>query len=63
MFSQCRFTMILLQKSHLVNKKYSKLKLLGGGDLNTKFDIQVNSISNSAKEKIEKIGGKVILIK
>ena len=53
----------ILQKSHLVNKKYSKLKLLGGGDLNTKFDIQVNSISNSAKEKIEKIGGKVILIK
>ena len=28
-----------------------------------KLNIEVNSISKSAKEKIEKIGGKVILIK
>ena len=52
-----------LQKSQLVNKKYSKLKLLGSGDIIEKFDVEVNFISNSAKEKIEKLGGKITLIK
>ena len=52
-----------LQKSQLVNKKYSKLKLLGSGDIKEKFDIETNFISDSAKEKIEKLGGKVTLIK
>ena len=52
-----------LQKSKLINKKYRKLKLLGVGDLKQKFDIEVNFISKSAKEKIEKLGGKVTLIK
>ena len=52
-----------LQKSQLINKKYSKLKLLGSGDIKKKFDIETNFISNSAKEKIEKLGGKVTLIK
>ena len=52
-----------LQKSKLLNKKHRKLKLLGDGDLKQKFDIEVNSISKSAKEKIEKLGGKVTLIK
>tara|TARA_Y100000588_G_scaffold325709_1_gene359648 strand:+ start:132 stop:587 length:456 start_codon:yes stop_codon:yes gene_type:complete len=52
-----------LQKSKFINKKYKKLKLLGIGDLKQKFNIEVNSISKSAKEKIEKIGGKVTLIK
>ena len=52
-----------LQKSKLINKKHRRLKLLGTGDLKQKFDIEVNSISKSAKEKIEKLGGKVTLIK
>ena len=52
-----------LQKSKFINKKYRKLKLLGTGDVKQKFDIEVNSISKSAKEKIEKLGGKVTLIK
>ena len=52
-----------LQKYKFVNKKYKRLKLLGSGDLKKKFDIELNSISKSAKEKIEKLGGKVILIK
>ena len=43
--------------------KYKKIKLLGSGDLKQKLDIEVNSISKSAREKIEKLGGKVILIK
>ena len=52
-----------LQKHKLINKRHTKLKLLGSGDLKQKFDIEVNSISKSAKEKIEKLGGKVTLIK
>ena len=52
-----------LQKSKLINKKYKKIKLLGSGDLKQKLDIEVNSISKSAKEKIEKLGGTVTLIK
>ena len=52
-----------LKKSKLINKKYKKLKLLGGGELKLKLDIEVNFISKSAKEKIEKLGGKVTLIK
>ena len=51
-----------LQKSRLINKKYSKLKLLGSGDIKEKFDVEVNFISNSAKEKIEKLGGRIKLI-
>ena len=52
-----------LQKSNLINNKYKKLKLLGSGDIKEKFDFEVDFISNSAKEKIEKSGGKVTLIK
>ena len=52
-----------LQKSNLINNKYKKLKLLGSGDIKEKFDFEVNFISKSAKEKIEKSGGKVTLIK
>ena len=52
-----------LQKYQLVNKKYSKLKLLGSGDIKEKFDIEINFISKSAKKKIEKSGGKITLIK
>ena len=47
----------------IVNKRYSKLKLLGSGDVKEKFDIETNFISKSAKEKVEKMGGKVTLIK
>ena len=52
-----------LQKINLINNKYRKLKLLGSGDIKNKFDVEVNFISKSAKEKIERFGGKVTLIK
>ena len=52
-----------LQKSKLIKNKYSRLKLLGSGDIKKKFDIEVNFISKSAKDKIEKSGGKVTLLK
>tara|TARA_Y100000590_G_scaffold90804_1_gene102445 strand:- start:1070 stop:1525 length:456 start_codon:yes stop_codon:yes gene_type:complete len=52
-----------LKNSKLLNKKFNKLKVLGEGDIKEKFDIEVNFISSSAKQKIEKLGGKVTLIK
>ena len=58
-----KINLINLQKSKLINKKYKKLKLLGPGELKDKLNIEVNSISKSAKEKIEKVGGRVTLIK
>ena len=52
-----------LQKSKLIKNKYSRLKLLGSGDIKKKFDVEVNFISKGAKDKIEKSGGKVTWIK
>tara|TARA_B110000438_G_scaffold302483_1_gene360296 strand:- start:789 stop:1241 length:453 start_codon:yes stop_codon:yes gene_type:complete len=52
-----------LHKMKIVNKKYNKLKILGTGELKLKLDIEANFISNSAKSKIEKAGGKFSLIK
>jgi len=60
--SKEKINLPILQKSNFVNKKYKKLKILGSGDLKDKLNIEVNSISKPAKEKIEKIGGKVTLI-
>lgn len=61
--SKDKINLLSLQKSKLINKKYKKLKLLGPGDIKDKLNIEVNSISKSVKEKIEKIGGTVTLIK
>ena len=55
--------LLSLQKLKFVNKKYKKLKLLGPGELKDKLNFEVDAVSKSAKEKIEKLGGKVILKK
>jgi len=52
-----------LQKSKLINKKYEGIKILGSGEIKEKFNFEVNYVSKSAKDKIEKLGGKVTLIK
>mgnify|MGYP001339575357 CR=1 FL=1 len=58
-----KINLLNLQKSKFINNKYKQLKLLGSGDVKEKFDLEVNFISKSAKQKIEKIGGKITLIK
>jgi len=55
--------LINLKRMKLINKKYNKLKLLGSGELKLKVNIEVNAISKSAKEKVEKLGGKVTVLK
>ena len=62
-FSKDKINLSNLQKFKFINKKYKKLKLLGSSDFKEKLNIEVNSISKSAKEKIEKAGGTVTLIK
>ena len=53
----------VLQHKKIISKKYEKLKILGNGEIKNKLNLSVNFISKQAKEKIEKIGGKLTLIK
>ena len=53
----------LLQNKKIVSKKYEKLKILGSGEIKNKVNLTVNFVSKQAREKIEKIGGKLTLIK
>tara|TARA_B100000029_G_scaffold137544_1_gene132373 strand:+ start:40 stop:495 length:456 start_codon:yes stop_codon:yes gene_type:complete len=62
-FPNNKVTLSSLQKFKLINNKYTKIKLLGSGNLKSKFDFEVNFISSSAKAKVEKNGGKISLIK
>ena len=50
-----------LIKKGLVKKARSLVKILGDGDVTKKLTINVDKISASAKEKIEKAGGTVIV--
>ena len=51
-----------LKESGIISKTLDGVKLLGRGDVNKKFTVKVAKISASAKEKIEKAGGKVEVI-
>jgi large subunit ribosomal protein L15 len=51
----------LIQKG-LLKKSGLPVKILGNGDITKKITVQVEKISASAKEKIEKAGGTVTLI-
>lgn len=45
--------------SGLVKKVLAGIKLLGNGELSKKFNVTVAAFSKSAKEKIEKAGGRI----
>ncbi len=49
-----------LREKNLIKGRFDKIKLLGRGDAR-KLDVEVDLISASAREKIEKAGGKVHL--
>ena len=53
----------VLQNNNLINKKYSKLKILGTGELKKNIEISAHFASKQAFEKIEKAGGKLSIIK
>jgi len=52
-------TMKLLKKERIVRKELDGLKILGNGDLTKKLTIEAKKFSAIAKEKIEKVGGKI----
>ena len=50
-----------LKKNKILKGKIDKIKLLGNGDIKDKINIEVDFISKSAKEKIEKNGSSIKL--
>ena len=53
----------VLIKKNILNKSYKKIKILGSGSITSKLDIIADFSSKSAKEKIEKIGGTLLIKK
>ncbi len=53
----------LLKKLKIINKNSKLLKILGAGEIKVKINIEADLISKSAKEKLEKIGGSILLKK
>ena len=49
----------ILKQKNILSKTYSKFKVLGLGEIKNKINIEATFSSKSAKEKIEKIGGKL----
>ena len=49
----------LLKKLKLINKRSSKLKILGTGEIKDKINIEADLASKSAINKLEKIGGSI----
>ena len=52
-----------LKKDKIIRSSFTKFKILGTGNIKTKLDVLTDFISKSAKEKIEKAGGKLALKK
>ena len=53
----------LLKKLKLVSGKFNKIKILGSGDLKDKIDVEANFVSKSLKEKLDKTGSAVKILK
>ena len=53
----------ILKKANIISKSYKKIKILGTGEVKSKININVDYVSKSAKEKLEKIGGTISLKK
>ena len=51
-----------LKKEKILKKSFTKFKILGKGNIMVKLNIKADYASNSAKKKIEKVGGKLTLI-
>ena len=53
----------ILKEKKLVNKKFTKLKILGTGEIKKNLEISAHFVSKQALSKIEKAGGKISIIK
>ena len=52
-----------LIKNKIIKKSYKKIKILGSGNIKIKLDIEADYTSKSAKEIVEKAGGKISIKK
>jgi len=60
-FEAGAISIIELKAVGLVPRRQSRIKVLGNGDVTKKFVVKANAFSASAKEKIEKKGGRAEL--
>lgn len=52
----------VLEKSPLMGHRFDEIKILGNGELTKAFTVSAHRFSKSAAEKIEKAGGKVVVL-
>lgn len=57
-----KIDLALLLENNVISGRNKPLKVLGNGELTSKVEISANSFSKSAIEKIEKNGGKAIVV-
>ncbi|MEW6407387.1 MAG: 50S ribosomal protein L15 [Patescibacteria group bacterium] len=57
-----KITKAILEKKKIIKSAKASLKILGDGELTKKLVVEANAFSKSAKEKIEKAGGKAIIL-
>ncbi len=57
-----KIDLALLKKLNIIKKRFTKLKVLGKGEIKEKLNLEVNYISNSAKAKLEKSGSNIKII-
>ncbi len=55
-------TLESLQENSLAKGRFDVLKILGDGELDKKLTVSAHRFSKSAVEKIEKAGGKVVIL-
>ena len=53
----------ILKEKKIINKKFKKLKILGTGEIKNNIEISAHFASKQALSKIEKVGGKISIIK
>ena len=53
----------ILKDKKFVNKNFKKLKILGTGEIKKNISITAHFVSKQALTKIEKVGGKISIIK
>ena len=52
----------ILKEKGLIKKELDGLKILGNGNLTKKLTVRADKFTNSAKAKIENIGGEIEVI-
>ena len=57
------FDLKILKDKNLINPKYLKLKILGSGEIKKNLEITAHYASKQALTKVEKAGGKIIIVK